>query len=58
MLPSLCMCEVRAVILVYRKAQATLEASNMVLKEVWVLVEVDCLERKLAQALSSIGIGG
>jgi len=52
------MCEVRAVILVYRKAQATLEASNMVLKEVWVLVEVDCLERKLAQALSSIGIGG
>lgn len=48
MLPSLCMREVRAVVLVYCKAQATFEASNMVLEEVWVLVEVDCLERKLA----------
>jgi hypothetical protein len=52
------MCEVGAVILVHCQAQATLEASNVVLEEVRVLVEVDGLERELAEALSPVGICG
>ena len=40
------------------QTEAALEASDVVLEEVRVLVEVDGLERKLAQTLTAIGIGG
>jgi hypothetical protein len=39
------------------EAESTLEAADMVLEEVGVLVEVDGLEREFAQALSSVGVG-
>jgi hypothetical protein len=38
------------------KTQAAFEASNVVLEEVRVFVEVDSLKRKLSEALSSVGI--
>lgn len=38
------------------KAQATFEAADVVLKEVWVLVEIDGLKREFSEALSSVGI--
>jgi len=56
-LPSLCMREVGAVVLVDRETQAALEAADMVLEEVRVLVEVDGLERELAETLSAVGVG-
>lgn len=40
----------------YSKAQTALEASNVVLEEVRVLVEVNGFERKLSKTLSSIGV--
>jgi hypothetical protein len=43
--------------LVDRQAEAALEASDMVLEEVRVLVEVNGLERELAQTFSSVGVG-
>ena len=39
------------------KTQTAFEASNVVLEEVRVFVEVDGLERELAQTLSSVGVG-
>lgn len=57
MLAPLGVCEVRAVILMDRKTQSTLEASDMVLEDVRVFVEVDGLEREFAQSLSSVGVG-
>jgi hypothetical protein len=57
-LPSLCMCEVRAVVLVDSQAETALEASDVVLEEVRVLVEVDGLKRELAETLAAVGIRG
>jgi hypothetical protein len=51
-------CEVWAVVLVHGQAQAALEAADVVLEEVRVLVEVDRLERELAETLSAVGICG
>jgi hypothetical protein len=39
------------------QAETALEATDVVLEEVWVLVKVDRLERELAETLSSVGIG-
>lgn len=39
------------------QAEAALEAADMVLEEVWVLVEVDSLQRKLTETFTAIGIG-
>lgn len=41
----------------HRQAKAAFEASDVVLEEVWVLVEVDGLERKLAESFTTVGIG-
>lgn len=38
------------------QTETALEATDMVLEEVWVLVKVDCLERELTETLSSVGI--
>jgi hypothetical protein len=38
------------------ETKATFEAADVVLEEVWVLVEIDGLKRELSQALSSVGI--
>jgi hypothetical protein len=38
------------------KTQATFEAADVVLEEVWVFVEIDGLKRELSEALSSVGI--
>ena len=56
MLPSLCVSQIGAIVLVNCKTQAAFEASNVVLEEVRVFVEVDSLKRKLSEALSSVGI--
>jgi hypothetical protein len=40
------------------QTQAAFKASDVVLEEVRILVEVDGLERKLAQTLSPVGICG
>jgi hypothetical protein len=41
-----------------RQTQAALEAADVVLEEVGVLVEVDGLERELAQTFAAVGVGG
>jgi hypothetical protein len=38
------------------QAETAFEASNMVLEEVGVLVEVDCLEGELAKTLATVCI--
>lgn len=38
------------------ETQAAFEASNVVLEEVGVFVEVDGLQRKLSETLASVGI--
>jgi hypothetical protein len=43
--------------LVNCQAQTAFEASDVVLEEVRVLVQVDGLERELSETLSSVGIG-
>jgi hypothetical protein len=50
------MCEIRAVVLVDCQAQPAFKASDVVLKEVRVLVEVDCLKCELAEPLPTVGI--
>jgi hypothetical protein len=42
--------------LVHGQAQAALEAADVVLEEVRVLVEVDGLERELAEAFTTVGV--
>lgn len=44
MLATLSVSEVRAIVLVDCKTEATLEASDVVLEEVWVFVKVDGFE--------------
>lgn len=39
------------------KAQTAFERANVVLEEVGVLVQVDGLQRKLAQSLTSVCVG-
>jgi len=56
-LAALRVCEVRAVVLVDCQAEAALEAADVVLKEVRVLVEVDRLEGELAEALAAVCVG-
>jgi hypothetical protein len=56
-LSSLCMGEIRAIILVNCQTETAFEASDVVLEEVRILVEVDGLERELAETLSSVGVG-
>ena len=43
MFAPLSMSKIRAVVLVDSQTEATLEATNVVLEEVWILVEVDRL---------------
>jgi hypothetical protein len=57
-LPALCVREIGAVVLVDGETQTALEAADVVLEEVRVLVEVDRLERELAETLSAVGICG
>jgi hypothetical protein len=57
MFASLSMCEVGAIVLVYRKAESAFEASNVVLEEVRVLVKVDGLERELPETFAAVCIG-
>lgn len=39
-----------------RQTETALEATDVILEEVRVLVEVDRLERELSETLSSVGI--
>jgi hypothetical protein len=48
--------EIRAIVLVDRQTETAFEATDVVLKEVRVFVEVDRLKRELSEALSSVGI--
>jgi len=50
--------EIRAIVLVDSETQTALEAADVVLEDVRVLVEVDRLERELAETLSAVGICG
>ena len=43
--------------MVNRQAKTTFEASDVVLEEVRVLVQVNRLERELSETLSSVRIG-
>lgn len=56
MLASLSVREVGAIVLMHRQAETALEASDVVLEEVRILVEVDGLERELAETLTAVGI--
>jgi hypothetical protein len=56
MLPSLCMREIGSIVLVDCQTETALEAADVVLEEVRVLVKVDGLERELSETLSSVGI--
>jgi len=49
--------EVGAVVLVDRQAEAALEAADVVLEEIRVLVEVDRLEGELAETLAAVRVG-
>lgn len=57
MLSALGMREIGAVILVYGQTQSTLEATEMVFEEVWVLGEVDCFQSEFAQTLATVCVG-
>ena len=57
MLPSLCMSQIGAIVLVHRQAKAAFEASDVILKEVRILVEVDSLEGELAETFTAVCIG-
>lgn len=56
MFSALGVCEVRAVVLVDREAQAAFEAADVVAEEVGVFVEVYCFEGEFAQAFASVGV--
>ena len=56
MLPSLRVGQVRPVVLVDGQAEATFEASDVVLEEVRVLVEVDGLECEFAKAFTTVSV--
>jgi hypothetical protein len=43
---------------VHRQAQTALEASDVVLEEVWILVEVDCLKCELSETLATVSVRG
>jgi hypothetical protein len=49
--------QVGAVILVDCEAETALKAADVVLEEVGIFVEVDRLQRELAQALATVGVG-
>lgn len=49
--------QVRSIILVDRQAETTFKASDVILEEVRVLVQVDGLERELAKTFATVGIG-
>jgi len=57
MLSALGVCEIGAIVLVDCQAEAALEAADMVLEEVRVLVEVDRLEGELAETLAAVCVG-
>lgn len=44
--------------MVNSETEAALEAADVILEEVRILVEVDGLERKLAKTLASVGVRG
>lgn len=48
--------EIRAIVLMDCQTEPALEATDVVLEKVWVLVQVDRLERELPETLSSVGI--
>lgn len=57
MLAALGVREVRAIVLVDGQTESALEAADVVLEEVRVLVEIDGLERELPQTLATVGVG-
>ena len=57
MLPSLCMSQVGAIVLVHSQAKAAFEASDVILKEVRILVEVDGFQGELAETFTAVCIG-
>ena len=50
--------EVGAVVLVDGEAEAAFEGAEVVAEDVGVFVEVDGLERELAEAFAAVGVGG
>lgn len=48
MLSTLCVCKIRAIILVNSETEPTFKGANMVFEEIGVLVEVDSFEGKLS----------
>lgn len=58
MFTSLRVGQIRAVVLVDCQAKTALEAADVILEEVRVLVEVDRLERELAETLTAVGVRG
>lgn len=55
-LATLGVCEVRSIVLVHGETESALEASDVILEDVGVFVEIDGLERELAQPLASVGV--
>ena len=58
MLAALGVGEVGAVVLVDGQAEPAFERAQVVAEDVWVFVEVDGFEGKLAEAFASVGVGG
>ena len=58
MLTTLCVCKVRAIILVDSQTESAFKRTDVVLEEVRVLVEVDGFQRKLSKTFTSVCIGG
>ena len=50
--------QVRAIVLVHRQAQPTLETADVVLEEVGVFVQVDGFQSELAQSFASVCVRG
>lgn len=55
-LTALGMSEIRAIVLMNGQTETALEASNVVLEEVGIFIEIDRLESKLAQTLTTVSV--
>jgi hypothetical protein len=49
--------EIGAIVLVDRQAKPAFEGADVVFEEVRIFVQIDGLERELAQTFSSVGVG-
>lgn len=58
MFATLGMRKVGAIVLVNCETESTLEAADVVLEDIGVLVEVDGFEREFAKTLTAVGVGG